>query len=281
MGSGSSSERQVKIDTTTVIDTKNNIGDHNHEKNMSNVEQTHDEVPLQTIESESGGDRVDFPLSSGKLNVKTVANFQGLQKLRQEHEMSETTNDRNSVTQLPQPSSPDLLLTSFSEKHPQLASALQKTYNCYHALSGALKEGNLSSKVALTKVKGLFNVYFVDKTQNSKVAVAEFAVALGIPKLSHEIISDQRNMHKGLTTWDRELEQTQKLVGIEENGQEAMTANTTDLNQVGELSFLSNYGGQLSEIGRKRTKKKKEFPTTPVVCSLYTLAIMIAHSIHW
>lgn len=259
MGSGSSSERQVKIDTTTVIDTKNNIGDHNHEKNMSNVEQTHDEVPLQTIESESGGDRVDFSLSSGKLNVKTVANFQGLQKLRQEHEMSETTNDRNSVTQLPQPSSPDLLLTSFSEKHPQLASALQKTYNCYHALSGALKEGNLSSKVALTKVKGLFNVYFVDKTQNSKVAVAEFAVALGIPKLSHEIISDQRNMHKGLTTWDRELEQTQKLVGIEENGQEAMTANTTDLNQVGELSFLSNYGGQLSEIGRKRTKKKKNF----------------------
>ncbi|XP_067054111.1 uncharacterized protein [Acropora muricata] len=231
MGSGSSSERQVTIDTTTVIDTKHNIGDHNHEKNMSNVEQTHDEVPLQTIESESGGDRVDFPLSSGKLNVKTVANFQGLQKLRQEHEMSETTNDRNSVTQLPQPSSPDLLLTSFSEKHPQVASALQKTYNCYHALSGALKEGNLSSKVALTKVKGLFNVYFVDKTQKSKVAVAEFAVALGIPKLSHEIISDQRNMHKGLTTWDRELEKTQKLVGIEENGQEAMTANSTDLNQ--------------------------------------------------
>lgn len=221
----------MTIDTTTVIDTKNNIGDHNHEKNMSNVEQTHDEVPLQTIESESGGDRVDFPLSSGRLNVKTVANFQGLQKLRQEHEMSETTNDRNSVTQLPQSSSPDLLLTSFSEKHPQVASALQKTYNCYHALSGALKEGNLSSKVALTKVKGLFNVYFVDKTQNSKVAVAEYAVALGIPKLSREIISDQRNKHKGLTTWDRELEETQKLVGIEENGQEAMTANTTDLNQ--------------------------------------------------
>lgn len=221
----------MKIDTATVIDTKNNIGDHNHEKNVSNVEQTHEEVPLQTIESESGGDRVDVPLSSGKLNVKTVANFRGLQELRQEHEMSETTNDRNSVTQLPQPSSPDLLLTSFSEKHPQVASALKKTYNCYHALSDALKEGNLSSKVALTKVKGLFNVYFVDKTQNSKVAVAEYAVALGIPKLSREIISDQRNKHKGLTTWDRELEETQKLVGIEENGQEAMTANTTDLNQ--------------------------------------------------
>ena len=214
----------MSIDTRSVIDTKNNTGDHDPEKNMSNVKQTHDEVPSQIIESESDGDRVDVPLSSGKLNVKTV------------HEMSETTNDRNSVTQLPQPSSPDLLLTSFSEKHPQVASALKKTYNCYHALSDALKEGNLSSKVALNKVKGLFNVYFVDKTQNSKVAVAEFAVALGIPKLSHEIISDQRNKHKGLTTWDREREETKELVGIEENGQETMTANTIELNQVGGLS---------------------------------------------
>ena len=238
MGSGSSRERAVSIDTS-VMHTKNNIGDRDYH-NMSNVEQTQDEVPLRIIESKSSGGKMDFPLSSGESNVKTVANFQDLQELRQEHEMSETTNDRNSVKQLPQPSNPDLLLTSFSAKHPQVASALKRTYNCYHALCGALKDGNLSSQVTLTKVRSLFNVYFVDKTRTSKIAVAEFAVALGIPKLSHEIISDQRNKHKGLTTWDRGLEETKKLVGIEENGEEAITANTIDVNQVGVRKYIKH-----------------------------------------
>lgn len=98
-------------------------------------------------------------------------------------------------------SSSDPLLTSFSETYPAIAKILRTTYDHYKALKDALDNGNLISKAALDQAQGLVNVY--RKVTQNKSAFREFVVALGIPKLSYDIVVDCRENYPELTTWDR------------------------------------------------------------------------------
>ncbi|XP_020612597.1 uncharacterized protein LOC110050956 isoform X2 [Orbicella faveolata] len=102
------------------------------------------------------------------------------------------------------PVNPTSALTLFSEKYPEIAPTLRTTKDHYHALKEAQNHGNLISLAAFQHVKGLYNVYILDKSPKNRFALTEFAVTLGIPKLAYEIIVDSRTKCQDLTTWDRE-----------------------------------------------------------------------------
>ena len=73
---------------------------------------------------------------------------------------------------------PTSLLTSFSEKYPDIAPTLTATKDHYQAFKEARSDGNLISLAALEHVKGLYNVYIQDKSPKNRLALTEFAVAL-------------------------------------------------------------------------------------------------------
>ena len=97
---------------------------------------------------------------------------------------------------------PTSLLTSFSEKYPEITSTLSATNDYCNALKEARHVGKLISPTSLEHVKGLYNVYVQDKSPANRAALTEFAVALGIPKLAHEVVC--RTNYQELTTCDRE-----------------------------------------------------------------------------
>ena len=102
-----------------------------------------------------------------------------------------------------------VLLTSFCRKNPKLESDLRATRDHYKALQEALESGSLMAKEALDHMNGLFTLY----TKNFKPAkkvLADFAVALGIPKLFYDIVVDCRTNCQEVTTWDREAEKEQE-----------------------------------------------------------------------
>lgn len=113
---------------------------------------------------------------------------------------------------------PTSLLTSFSEKYPDIAPTLTATKDHYQALKEARSDGNLISLAALEHVKGLYNVYIQDKSPKNRLALTEFAVALGIPKLAYEIIVDCTINYQEITTWDRkeDLERTKGKGTVDE-----------------------------------------------------------------
>ena len=112
-------------------------------------------------------------------------------------------DDQNSVTHDVDSSlsSSDPLLTSFSETYPAIAKILRTTYDDYKVLKDALDNGNLISKTTLDQAQGLVSVY--RKVTQNKSTFREFVVALGIPKLSYDIVVDCRENYPELTTWDR------------------------------------------------------------------------------
>ena len=111
--------------------------------------------------------------------------------------------DRNSEAR-DFPVNPTSVLTLYTEKHPEIAPTLRTTKDHYHALKEAQNDGSLISLAAFQHVKGLYNVYFEDKSPTNRCALTEFAVALGIPKFAYEVIVGSRTKYQELTTWDRE-----------------------------------------------------------------------------
>lgn len=164
------------------------------------------------------GDIMDLPVTSGTFHVKTVANYKVIQDFQKESErVSGEPRPGEPGTQDVEPSpsqNADSLLSSLSVKHPALAEVLNLTHNHYKALRDALNGGNLSSKATLDQVKGLFSVYFKHKKPKNRTIVTEFASALGVPKLTYDMIVDRKNNHRELTTWDREVENRSATVAI-------------------------------------------------------------------
>ena len=134
---------------------------------------------------------------------KNMEQHEEASNLVDESDDAVTAKDQNSVTQDVDSShsSSDPLLTSFSETYPAIAKILRTTYDHYKALKDALDNGNLTSKVALDQTQSLVNVH--RKVTQNKSAFREFVVALGIPKLSYDIVVDCRENYPELTTWDR------------------------------------------------------------------------------
>lgn len=111
----------------------------------------------------------------------------------------------------------ELLLSSFSTKNPAMAAVMRDTLSYFEALKIALHGSTLYSPATFNLVKGLFNVYFIDKTLKNRTGLTEFVVALGVPTLANKIIGNCRGENQGLTTWDRE--NVKDLVNGEEKEQ--------------------------------------------------------------
>ena len=207
MGSGSSKDTAKLV----VADTSLNAVNNNNIKSDNQMDAELREEPSQAAVGSEDRGVMDLPVTSARLNVKTVANFNG--STAKEGNLAVIAKDQNLLTQdTNSPSSSDLssLLSSFRQKNPEMATILKETKRYYEALKDALDSGNLSSKTTLYQVKGLFNVYFRDKTPKSRTILTEFAVAIGTPKLAYEIIVDCRNNMPQLTTWDREIDEMLK-----------------------------------------------------------------------
>lgn len=119
------------------------------------------------------------------------------------HENNTETGDQKSSQQ-----DSTVLLTSFSEKNPKMEPALKKVRDHYQALKDALDNGSLVTLTAVEHVKGVFGVY-CDNHKPTKSVLADFAIALGFPKLAYDITIDRRTNDQGLTTWDREIDKEQ------------------------------------------------------------------------
>lgn len=85
-----------------------------------------------------------------------------------------------------------------------MAAVMRDTLSYFEALKKGLHGGTLYSPATFNLVKGLFNVYFIDKTLKNRTGLTEFVVALGVPTLANKIIGNCRGENQGLTTWDRE-----------------------------------------------------------------------------
>ncbi|XP_078364274.1 uncharacterized protein LOC144648640 [Oculina patagonica] len=125
-----------------------------------------------------------------------------------------------------------LLLTSFSEKNPELEPRLISTKKHHQALKEALDSGNLMISTVLEHAKALIDVYSKCKKRSSKSVLTDFALALGISKLVYEIIVDRRTKYTEVTTWDRKPRTVQEK---EQGNQEDENEDTPgeEENQVG------------------------------------------------
>lgn len=192
-----------------------------------NKNQCDENIGSQPINAEkhtpaTNGDIMDLPVTTGTFKVKTLARYKVIQDFQKESETRpgeagtqdvEQTNDDDDVEPSPSQNA-DSLLSSLSVKHPAVAEVLNLTHNHYRALKDALNGGNLSSKATFDQVKGLFSVYFKHKKPKNRTIVTEFASALGVPKLTYDMIVDRKNNHRELTTWDREVENRSATVAI-------------------------------------------------------------------
>ena len=201
MGAGCSkgAAEVVRADATTFSSVDNN----NSVIKDTNVE--HHEETFHPAETQNNQMEQEPSLkTSDKLNVKTEACSHG------EGTANATEDQTTDAQNVGEQSS--VLLASFCDKNPKLTSDLKATSDHYQALKEALKSGDLMTKAALEHVTGLFELY----TKNGKPAkkvITDFAVALGIPKLSYDIIVDRRTNCKELTTWDREVDNEQETEG--------------------------------------------------------------------
>ena len=100
-----------------------------------------------------------------------------------------------------------------------MAAVMRDTLGYFEALKKALHSGTLYSPATFNIVKGLFNVYFIDKTLKNRTGLTEFAVALGVPTLANKIIVNCRSENQGLTTWDRE-KVNELVIGEERNNEQ-------------------------------------------------------------
>lgn len=166
-----------------------------------------------TAGSHDDENMADLP-TSDRFNVKTVANLTAVSSLK-EKEFEEKPTDQNSIMR---DADSELLLSSFSTKNPAMAAVMRDTLSYFEALKKALHSGTVYSPATFNLVKGLFNVYFIDKTLKNRTGLTEFAVALGVPTLANKIIVNCRGENQGLTTWDRE--KVNDLVNEEERSNE-------------------------------------------------------------
>ena len=181
-----------------------------------------------TAGSHDDENMADLP-TSDRFNVKTVANLTAVNSLK-EKEFVEKPTDQNSILR---EADSELLLSSFSTKNPAMAAVMRDTLGYFEALKKALHSGTLYSPATFNLVKGLFNVYFIDKTLKNRTGLTEFAVALGVPTLANKIIVNCRSENQGLTTWDRE--KVNELV----NGQERNNEQVQMLGENRNLRHLS------------------------------------------
>lgn len=132
-----------------------------------------------------------------------------------------------------------LLLTSFTEKRPEIEPRLKATMKHYHALKDALESDNLMTSMILEHAKALIDVYSKCKKRSNKTILADFAVALGISKLVYDIIVDRRTNYPEVTTWDRKPRKEQEK---EQDNQEEESEDTPegDENQVGEVTKIGS-----------------------------------------
>ena len=140
----------------------------------------------------------DLPTSE-RFNIKTVANLTAVSSLK-EKEFEEKPTDQNSILR---DADSELLLSSFStfdgnsyERHVELFRGLKKSFTQWYFI--------FTCDIQSRLLKGLFNVYFIDKTLKNRTGLTEFVVALGVPTLANKIIVNCRGENQGLTTWDRE-----------------------------------------------------------------------------
>ena len=130
-----------------------------------------------TAGSHDDENMADLP-TSDRINVKTVANLTAASSLK-EKEFEEKPTDQNSILR---DADSELLLSSFSTKNPAMAAVMRDTLSYFEALKKALHGSTLYSPATFNLVKGLFNVYFIDKTLKNRTGLTEFVVALGFPR---------------------------------------------------------------------------------------------------
>lgn len=215
MGSGSSKRT---VQTVTASGRSNDS--HATIKNttsMAESSEAHRGKSTKNSESQNGGLTDEPVLNNYDANkVETVA----LPDSQKDEDISQDVDTEST-----------LLLTSFTEKHPEIEPRLKATLKHYHALKAALDSGNLMTSMLLDHAKALIDVYSKCKKRSNKTIVTDFAVALEIPKLVYDIIVDRRTYYPEVTTWDRKPRKEQEK---EQDNQEEENEDTPegDENQV-------------------------------------------------
>lgn len=204
MGSGSS-KRSAQI---VAADERLNYN-HTNSNAEGTVEHKGKPSNSQNVESQNGGMEDKSLLN----NTNTVA-------------LRTLTKDEDITQDVDVESNP--LLTSFSEKNPQIEPRLIAAEKHYRALKEALDSGNLTTTAALEHAKALIDVYLKCKKRSNRTVVTDFAIALGMVKLFYEIIVDRRTTLPEVTTWDRKPRK--EIEKEQDEGNEDTQAN--DENQV-------------------------------------------------
>ena len=204
MGSGSSKG------TAQIVTASERL--HDNHKTMTEGSGAHKGKPSKNAASQNGDLEDESMLNNSDANkVETMA--------------FASREDRDESTSL---------LTSFSEKRPEIEPRLKATKKHYQALKDALDSGDLMTSMVLEHAKALIDVYSKCKKRSNKTILTDFAVALGISKLVCEIIVDRRTNYPEVTTWDRKPRKEQEK---EQDTQEERNEDTPegDENQVGDV----------------------------------------------
>ena len=220
MGSGSSKRT---VQTVTASGRSND--NHATITNMTESSEAHRGKSFKNSESQNGGLTDKSPLNNADANkVETVA----LPASQKDEDITQDVDIESS-----------LFLSSFTEKRPEIEPRLKATMKHYHALKGALENGNLMTSMVLENAKALIDVYSKCKKRSNKAIVTDFAVALGISKLVYDIIVDRRTNYPEVTTWDRKPRKEQEK---EQDNQEEENEDTPedDENQVGEVAKMGS-----------------------------------------
>ncbi|KAJ7380759.1 hypothetical protein OS493_007137 [Desmophyllum pertusum] len=205
MGSGSS-KRSAQI---VAADERLNYN-HTNSNAEGTVEHKGKPSNSQNVESQNGGMEDKSLLN----NTNTVA-------------LRTLTKDEDITQDVDVESNP--LLTSFSEKNPQIEPRLIAAEKHYRALKEALDSGNLTTTAALEHAKALIDVYLKCKKRSNRTVVTDFAIALGMVKLFYEIIVDRRTTLPEVTTWDRKPRK--EIEKEQDEGNEDTQANDENQNQ--------------------------------------------------
>jgi len=228
MGSGSSKG------TAQIVTASERINDNHatiqYTTSMTESSETHRGKSSKNTESQNGRLMDKVLLNNSDANkVESVA----LSRSQKDEDIGEDVDIEST-----------LLLTSFSEKRPEIEPRLKATMKHYHALKGALESDNLMTSMALEHAKTLIDVYSKCKKRSNKTIVTDFAVALGTSKLVYDIIVDRRSNYPEVTTWDRKPRKEQDK---EQDNQEEENDDTAegDENQVDEDRLLATVAATL------------------------------------
>ena len=223
MGSGSS-KRTVQ----TVIASGRSNDNHATIKNMSSTtesSESHRGKSSKNSESVNRGLTDKSLLNNSEANKVEAVAFPASQK---DEDITQDVDIQST-----------LLLTSFTEKRPEIEPRLKATMKHYHALKDAWDSSNLMTSMVLEHAKGLIDVYSKCKKRSNKTIVTDFAVALGISKLVYDIIVDRRTNYPEVTTWDRKPRKEQEK---EQDNQEEENEDSPegDENQVGQAAKMGS-----------------------------------------